>query len=150
MCLSPAVHGFHLYSPLRATSRRLMSSTVRFINQPPAPGHNGGLHWHAWEGKKINRTSTMTTAPTPKPMKLGVPRRPFSDAFGYGMGMKHHCNGSSSTTCMASTIGGRSKAASKENYGLFSAPVWPNKAYKGPSAAAAALPGGTQVIKNFF
>ncbi|PAN09342.1 hypothetical protein PAHAL_2G015400 [Panicum hallii] len=142
-------HGFHLYSPLRATSRRLMSSIVGFINQPPAPELNGGLHWHAWEGKKINRISTMTTAPTPKPMILGVPRRPFRDVFGYGMDMKHHCSGSSSTTCMASTIGGRGKAASsKNNYGLFSGPVWPNKAYKKgrPAAAAAALPGTHHVI----
>jgi hypothetical protein len=77
-----------------------VASIVRFINQPPAPELDGGLHWHdAWEGKKIDRTSTTTTAP--KPMILGVPRRPFSDVFGYGMDMKHHCSGSSSTTCMA-------------------------------------------------
>jgi len=29
-------HGFHLYSPLRATSKSLMASIVRFINQLPA------------------------------------------------------------------------------------------------------------------
>ncbi|RCV09353.1 hypothetical protein SEVIR_2G025400v4 [Setaria viridis] len=144
-------HGFHLYSPLRATSRRLMQSIVRFINQPPAPAPdmNGGLHWHAWaeEGKKINRASTMTT--TPEHVILGVPSRPFRDLFGYGMDMKQHYG--STTTCMAyggtSRIGGHGKAgASKANYGLFTAR--PNKAYKGPSAAAAALPG-TYVIKNF-
>ncbi|RLN36107.1 putative carboxylesterase 13 [Panicum miliaceum] len=44
-------HGFHLYSPLRATSKRLMASIVRFINQPPAPALDDHLHWHAWEGK---------------------------------------------------------------------------------------------------
>ncbi|RLN35182.1 putative carboxylesterase 13 [Panicum miliaceum] len=39
-------HGFHLYSPLRATSRRLMSSFAHFINQPPAPELDDVLHWH--------------------------------------------------------------------------------------------------------
>ena len=91
---------------------------------------------------------------TPELIILGVPSRPFRDIFGYGMDMKHHCTGSSSTTCMASKIGERGKAAStkKANYGLFTGPVRPNKAYKGPAAAAAAaLPGGTQAsIKNFF
>ncbi|KAF8713989.1 hypothetical protein HU200_027979 [Digitaria exilis] len=39
-------HGFHLYNPLRATSRRLMESIVQFINPtPPAPEKNAdGLH----------------------------------------------------------------------------------------------------------
>ncbi|RLN35293.1 putative carboxylesterase 13 [Panicum miliaceum] len=145
-------HGFHLYSPLRATSRRLMESIVRFINQPPAPELDGGLLWHAiMDGKRISRSSTMTT---PELIILGVPSRPFRDIFGYGMDMKHHCSGSSLTTCMAygtSKIGGgRGKAASskKANYGLFTGPVRPNKACKGP--AAAPLPGGTQAIKNFF
>ncbi|KAG2631379.1 probable carboxylesterase 5 [Panicum virgatum] len=139
-------HGFHLYSPLRTTSRRLMASIVHFINQPPAPKLDDGLHS---EGKNIDRTSATTKAP--KPMILGVPRRPFMDVFGYGMEMKHHCSGSSSTTCMAhamSKIGGCGKAASpKKNYGLFSGALWPNKAYKGP---AAALPGTHHVIKNMW
>jgi hypothetical protein len=73
------------------------------------------------------------------------------DVFGYGMEMKHHCSGSSSTTSMAhamSKIGGCGKAASpKKNYGLFSGALWPNKAYKGP---AAALPGTHHVIKNMW
>ncbi|CAL5078100.1 unnamed protein product [Urochloa decumbens] len=68
---------------------------------------------------------------------------------------------SSTTTCMIEAysggtlkIGGeRGKAAAvaafkKAKCGLFTGPVRPNKAYKGPSAAA--LPGGTQVIKNYF
>ncbi|PAN09348.1 hypothetical protein PAHAL_2G016200 [Panicum hallii] len=145
-------HGFHLYSPLRATSRRLMESIVRFINQPPAPELDGGLLWHALDGKRIRRSSTMTA---PELIILGVPSRPFRDIFGYGMDMKHqHCSGSSSTTCMAygtSKIGGgRGKAATskKANYGLFTGPVRPNKAYKGP--AAAALPGGTQAVKSYL
>ncbi|RLN33910.1 putative carboxylesterase 13 [Panicum miliaceum] len=142
-------HGFHLYSPLRATSRRLMSSIVHFINQPPAPELDDVLHWHACGGKKLDRTSATTT----KPMILGVPRRPFMDVFDYGMEMKRHCGGSSSTTCMAHAMSknrGRGKAASpKKNYGIFSGAVWPNKAYKRP-AAAAALPGTHHVIKNMW
>ncbi|CAM0145143.1 unnamed protein product [Urochloa decumbens] len=161
-------HGFHLYSPLRGTSRRLMDSIVRFINnQPPAVGTEvnggGGLdYWHGWEGKKkINRASTVTMSP--EVFILGVPSRPFRDIFGYGMDMKRtiHSSGSSSTTtCMMAAysggtlkIGGeRGKAAAasfkKAKCGLFAGPVRPNKAYNGPSAAA--LPGGTQVIKNYF
>ena len=56
-------HGFHLYSPLRATSKRLMGSLVEFINQQPnsSPGNR---------------------------MVLGVPTTPFKDVFGYGMAMK--------------------------------------------------------------
>ncbi|KAG2640573.1 hypothetical protein PVAP13_2KG104332 [Panicum virgatum] len=149
-------HGFHLYSPLRVTSRRLMESIGRFVNQPPAPEPelelDDDLLWHAsCEGnKKIDRaTSAITTAP--KPIILGVPRRPFMDVFGYGMEMKRHCNGSSSNTCKAYAtlkIGGRGKAASpKKNYGVFSGAVWPNKAYKGP---AAAFPTTHLVIKNVW
>ncbi|KAM3214416.1 hypothetical protein ACQJBY_066734 [Aegilops geniculata] len=56
-------HGFHLYSPLRATSRTLMGSIVEFINQQPS------------------------SSPA-NPMVLGVPTTPFKDVFGYGMAMK--------------------------------------------------------------
>jgi len=113
-------HGFHLYSPLRATSRRLMENIVRFINQPP------------------------------KPMILGVPRRPFMDVFDYGMNMKRRCSDSTTTTCSmayaTSKIGGP-----KKNYGLFSGAVWPTnkQAYKGP-AAAAAFAGTRHLIKNMW
>ena len=125
-------HGFHLYSLLRATSRRLMESIVRFVNQPPTPEPepepelDDGLHWDAsCEGnKKIDRATSATTT-APKPMILGVPRRPFMSRFGYGIEMKHHSSGSSSMTCMAyasSKIGGRGKAASPkklEAYAMF-------------------------------
>ncbi|CAN6170773.1 unnamed protein product [Urochloa humidicola] len=147
-------HGFHLYRPLRVTSKKLMESIVHFINQPPAPELNGGgmHHLHAWEGKKINRTSAIMTAHQPI---WGVPRRPFMDIFDYGMDMKHHCCG---PTCMAAYggasklgggRGGKTAAASQANYGLFTDSVRPKiMRYKGPLAAT--LPGGTQVIKNFF
>ncbi|CAN6202914.1 unnamed protein product [Urochloa humidicola] len=149
-------HGFHLYSPLRDTSRRLMESVVRFINNqsPEVNGGGGGMdyHWHGWEGKnkKMNGTSsTVTKTKTPELVVLGVPSRPFRDIFGYGVDMKrtiHHC---SATLKIG---GGRGKAAAfnKASCGLLiTGPVRHNKAYKGPSAAA--LPGGThQVIKNYF
>ena len=116
-----------------------MESIVRFVNQPE-PELDDGLHWDAsCEGnKKIDRATSATTM-APKPMILGVPRRPFMDVFGYGMEMKHHSSGSSSTTCKAYAtlkIGGRGKPASpKKNYRVFSGAVWPNKAYKGPATA---------------
>ncbi|VAH98968.1 unnamed protein product [Triticum turgidum subsp. durum] len=56
-------HGFHLYSPLRTTSKRLMGSIVEFTNQQP-------------NSSPANR------------MVLGVPTTPFKDVFGYGMAMK--------------------------------------------------------------
>jgi hypothetical protein len=148
-------HGFHLYSPLRATSRRLMESIVRFINKPPAPEVDDCLHWDAsCEGNKKIGRATSATMTAPKPIILCVPRRPFMDVFGYGMEMKRHCSGSSSTTCMAYAmlkIGGRGKAASpKKNYRLFSGAVWPNKAYKGPPAAAALPATHRLVIKNMW
>ncbi|CAN6212992.1 unnamed protein product [Urochloa humidicola] len=147
-------HGFHLYSPLRTTSKRLMESIVRFINNQPAAApplevNGGGLHWHGWEqGKKMNRTSTVTTPP--KLVILGVPSRPFTDLFSYGMGMKRLHSSGSTTTCTTMAyggtsriIGGRGKVAAfnRANYGLS---VGPNK---GPTAAP--LPG-TRVISNFF
>ncbi|XP_073361298.1 probable carboxylesterase 5 [Aegilops tauschii subsp. strangulata] len=56
-------HGFHLYCPLRATSKRLMGSIVEFINQQPS------------------------SSPA-NPMVFGVPTTPFKDVFGYGTTMK--------------------------------------------------------------
>ncbi|CAN6170778.1 unnamed protein product [Urochloa humidicola] len=144
-------HGFHLYSPLRTTSKKLMESIVRFINNQPVvvpPEVNGGGlgYWHGWEGKKMNRTSTVTTPP--ELVILGVPSRPFTDIFSYGMGMKRLHSSGSTMTCVTMAYGGTSRiggcgkvaAFNKANYG-------PNKAYKGPSAAP--LPG-THVINNFF
>ncbi|CAN6196762.1 unnamed protein product [Urochloa humidicola] len=141
-------HGFHLYSPLRATSKKLMESIVRFINNHPlAPP----------EGKKIDRISTTT----PRTI-WGVPRRPFMDVFEYGMQMKrHHSSGSDSTTCMmygtaSSKIGRRggkvAATTNKANYGLFIDSMRPTKVYKKGPLLAAALPRGIHqvMIKNGF
>ncbi|KAF8737318.1 hypothetical protein HU200_014166 [Digitaria exilis] len=154
-------HGFHLYNPLRATSRMLMESIVQFINRPPAPEKNGGLHHlHAWEEKSLSRTTNKTpaaaaAAAATKLVMLGVPSRPFRDVFDYGMDMKEHC---SSPICMSSAAYGgtskfekcgKAKESNKASYGLFKGPVRPNKACKGPAAAAAAFPG-VLGIKNLF
>ena len=118
-----------------------MESIVRFVNQPE-PELDDGLHWDAsCEGnKKIDRATSATTM-APKPMILGVPRRPFMDVFGYGM-----------ANAMLKIGGGRGKAASspKKNYRLFSGAVWPNKAYKVPRAAAALPATHRLVIKNMW
>ncbi|KAF8731306.1 hypothetical protein HU200_016360 [Digitaria exilis] len=156
-------HGFHLYSPLRATSRSLMESIVHFINPtPPAPEKNADGLLHAWEGNKqsssartMNKTSSSTT--TTQLLMLGVPSRPFRDVFGYGedmMKQQPSCTAGPICNCMAPAyrrdtskiIGRRGKfppaaTSNKPNYGLF----------KGPAAAATTLfPGGVHGIKNFF
>ncbi|CAN6202911.1 unnamed protein product [Urochloa humidicola] len=140
-------HGFHLYSPLRDTSRRLMESIVRFINnQPEVNAH------------KMNGTSSTVRTATPELVILGVPSRPFRDIFGYGMDMKKLHHSVSTKTCMmacggtSSKGGRREKAAAtfnKANYGLFTCPMGPNKAYKKGPSAAAAVPSGTQIMRNF-
>ena len=62
-------HGFHLFSPLRATSKMLMKNIVQFINHPK-----------------------------PQPTVLvGVPARPFNDVMGYGIRMKRWGHQSSSS-----------------------------------------------------
>jgi hypothetical protein len=128
-------HGFHLYSPLRATSRKLMDSIVHFINQPPPE-------------IELELEHELHVA-THQPIVLGVPSRPFRDIFDYGTDMKRLTG----TACRA--YEGPSKfrrgnlaASNKVKYGLFvTGPLRPNKAYKGP--ATTALPS-TRVVKNFF
>ncbi|KAF7005395.1 hypothetical protein CFC21_020524 [Triticum aestivum] len=87
-------HGFHLYAPLRATSKKLMKSIVQFIN------HRATLPSPAMV---IPEGSAETM--------LGVPSRPFKDIFGYGMRMKRW-----SGTSFGLKVG-RAKA-STTSYGL--------------------------------
>ncbi|KAF8647704.1 hypothetical protein HU200_065344 [Digitaria exilis] len=85
-------HGFHLYNPLRATSRRLMESIVHFVNRPSsAPEKNGGLHFRAWEGTSssmdtatlLAATATTTKHPRPSPNPIYLaPRSPASRVSG--------------------------------------------------------------------
>ncbi|WVZ61709.1 hypothetical protein U9M48_011539 [Paspalum notatum var. saurae] len=142
-------HGFHLYSPLRATSRKLMDSIVNFINPPPPElmtNSRGFFHVGA---------PAAATAGAPQPLILGVPSRPYRDIFGYGMDMKQHCTVPSAyaatATSSASSKTGRGNAYNKQaKYGLFNGPLMrPNKPYRQGASAVALLPTGTRVINNF-
>ncbi|WVZ61710.1 hypothetical protein U9M48_011540 [Paspalum notatum var. saurae] len=144
-------HGFHLYSPLRGTSRKLMDSIVNFINPPPPElmtNSRGFFHVGA---------PAAATPGAPQPLILGVPSRPYKDIFGYGMDMKQHCTVASAsaatvTATSASSKTGRGNAYNKQaKYRLFNGPLMrPNKPYRQGASAAALLPTGTQVINNFF
>ncbi|KAF2923144.1 2-hydroxyisoflavanone dehydratase [Oryza sativa Japonica Group] len=106
-------HGFHLYSPLRATSRRLMESIVRFINQPshsPAP-----LRWPATILSELHDT---TDSPQ---ILLPMPTREYKAVFIDRLEKRTKTGASSanSTAANASLTIGRGKLATKKSYGLF-------------------------------
>ncbi|XP_052163238.1 probable carboxylesterase 2 [Oryza glaberrima] len=106
-------HGFHLYSPLRATSRRLMESIVRFINQPspsPAP-----LRWPATILSQLHDT---TDSPQ---ILLPMPTRKYKAVFIDRLEKRTKTGASSatSTAVNASLAIGRGKLATKKSYGLF-------------------------------
>ncbi|KAG0541489.1 hypothetical protein BDA96_02G020900 [Sorghum bicolor] len=141
-------HGFHLYSPLRATSRKLMESIVHFINQPPQPPPPElEVELHAadawgWEGLHVG---------THRRVVLGVPSRPFRDIFDYGMDMKRVTGTACRAYEGASRIGRGNLAASNKvkKCGLFvTGSVRPNKAVA--AATTTMLPGTRVIIKNFF
>ncbi|XBI75769.1 hypothetical protein VPH35_069096 [Triticum aestivum] len=89
-------HGFHLYSPLRATGKRLMGSLVEFINQQP------------------------TSSPANPMVVLGVPTTPCKDVFGYGMAMKAWCTRSSMPRNTATSLKIGRAGPSNTRYRLFS------------------------------
>uniref|UniRef100_A0A0E0ILS9 Alpha/beta hydrolase fold-3 domain-containing protein n=1 Tax=Oryza nivara TaxID=4536 RepID=A0A0E0ILS9_ORYNI len=106
-------HGFHLYSPLRATSRRLMESIVQFINQPshsPAP-----LRWPATILSQLHDT---TDSPQ---ILLPMPTREYKAVFIDRLEKRTKTGASSanSTAVNASLTIGRGKLATKKSYGLF-------------------------------
>jgi acetyl esterase/lipase len=130
-------HGFHLYNPLRATSKMLMESIVQFVNQrtalalPLPAALLPELHeLHACEGKTSD--SEMNSA---KPIP-GVPARPYIDIFGYGMAMKYW-SGQKSMPRGSLHIG--QAKASRTRYGLFLGGTRPNKTNKVSLSAAAPL-----------
>ncbi|XP_020149142.1 probable carboxylesterase 5 [Aegilops tauschii subsp. strangulata] len=139
-------HGFHLYNPLRATSKVLMESIVQFINQrtslPLPAALLPELHeLHAYGGKKMD--------PCCLPI-LGVPTRPYMDVFGYGVAMKASSvpKGMTRTSCLH---GGQGRRASKTRYGLSLgyAIRLNNKTNTRFSLSATATPG-TCVSHNFI
>ncbi|CAM0913755.1 unnamed protein product [Alopecurus aequalis] len=102
-------HGFHLYSPLRATSKRLMNAVVEFINQPPEtiwtpPTAAALLDQHRrytlqeFEGKE---------ALTPCHWGLSLPTRPFHSIMAsgadMGVGISSMPSNSLKITCHAKT-----------------------------------------------
>uniref|UniRef100_A0ACD6AMG3 Uncharacterized protein n=1 Tax=Avena sativa TaxID=4498 RepID=A0ACD6AMG3_AVESA len=132
-------HGFHLFRPLRATSKNLMKRIVQFINQPgPTP------------------SSTTTVMPDQagdcwsyRPM-LGVPTRPFKDIFGYGMNMKRWSNNGSSVTTTNSlmVVGPRPKLSSPRIFSNPPAGAGPQRRYRGPFPII--IPGRDYVMKTLF
>ncbi|CAM0870665.1 unnamed protein product [Alopecurus aequalis] len=130
-------HGFHLYNPLRASSKILMDSIVQFINQPTAlplpaaflPELN---QLHACQGKRMDSRCL--------PSILGVPARPYMDVFGYGMVMKD-------TTTHNSHLQIGSGRASKTStrYGSFL-----GRLTKTPKASLSATVQASSVLHNFI
>jgi acetyl esterase/lipase len=129
-------HGFHLYNPLRATSRKLVDSIVEFVNHrdmamPLPAAFLPELHvLEACEGKTDFAKRIM-----------GVPTRPYMDVFGYGVAMKR----TNSTTFSSRLQIGQGKT-SKTRYGLFSGRLTPKT--KGVSFSATV--SGRSVLKNMF
>ncbi|KAF7005404.1 hypothetical protein CFC21_020530 [Triticum aestivum] len=105
-------HGFHLYNPLRATSKILMESIVRFINQRTALPLPKLHELHACQGKtKASSPGDMDTAVQPV---LGVPTRPYIDVHGYGTSMR--VTDVTRSSCLRI---GNGRKASKTSFGLF-------------------------------
>ncbi|KAM3195585.1 hypothetical protein ACQJBY_071625 [Aegilops geniculata] len=119
-------HGFHLYSPLKATSKRLMGSLVEFISQQP-------------------------TSPPANPMVvLGVPTTPFKDVVGYGVAMKASCTRSSMARSSATSLKIGRAGPSNTRYRLISGRLrmTAGKAHH-KDLLSAAVPWSC-VINNFF
>jgi hypothetical protein len=95
---------FHLYSPLRATSKELMECVVQFINYQPAPVALQG-ETETWDGEMAYSM-------------FGVPSRPFKDIFGYGELMEIG-DGRSSVACDSLKTAQPLVTPTKKRYGLF-------------------------------
>uniref|UniRef100_A0A0E0LLH9 Alpha/beta hydrolase fold-3 domain-containing protein n=1 Tax=Oryza punctata TaxID=4537 RepID=A0A0E0LLH9_ORYPU len=75
-------HGFHLYSPLRATSRRLMESIVQFINQRSTTATSP---WPAGVLPELHQCSPLRAR---KGKVLSVPSRPYQGVFLNGLDLQ--------------------------------------------------------------
>ncbi|CAM0870349.1 unnamed protein product [Alopecurus aequalis] len=107
-------HGFHLSNPLRKTSKVLMESIVRLVNQPSAWPLPAALLPELNELHGCQERGTIAGAPT----------RPYLDTFGYGMAMKHP-KSTTPASCLQIAQGKASKTA---GYGSFLGPVRPTRA----------------------
>ncbi|XP_052163272.1 probable carboxylesterase 3 [Oryza glaberrima] len=123
-------HGFHLYSPLRATSKRLMQSIVQFINQPPspcppppAPAPSPAMRWPATILPELDEWSSTYSDDTANSSQilLGMPARAYKAIFVDRMDRKAAKTGrlSSNPTVNASlSIGPSGKASKTSCYGM--------------------------------
>uniref|UniRef100_A0A0E0LLI1 Alpha/beta hydrolase fold-3 domain-containing protein n=1 Tax=Oryza punctata TaxID=4537 RepID=A0A0E0LLI1_ORYPU len=110
-------HGFHLYSPLRATSKKLMQSIVHFINQPNPPAPPPAMRWPATILPELDEWSTYSddTANSSQ-ILLGMPSRSYKAIFVDRMNKKKV---SYNPTVNASLSIGRSGKATKTScYGI--------------------------------
>ncbi|XP_044350781.1 probable carboxylesterase 3 [Triticum aestivum] len=144
-------HGFHLYNPMRATSKTLMESIIQFINQRPAlplpaafPPERHELHLHACQGK--DQTSYSAVQPI-----LGVPTRPYVDVFGYGVAMKDSSGPKNTTRTSCLQIGGHERRSSPRTrrYGLsLGHPITSNMRF--PLSATTSPGGGCVHFHKFM
>ncbi|KAI5008902.1 hypothetical protein ZWY2020_009950 [Hordeum vulgare] len=139
-------HGFHLYNPLRATSKVLMETIVQFINQrtvlPLPAALLPELHeLHACGAKKMN-----TCLPI-----LGVPARPYMDVFGYWMAMKTSSVPNDMTRACCLHVGqGRRASKTRYDLSLVHAIRNNNKTKMRFSSLSATAALGTCVSPNFI
>ncbi|KAG8080299.1 hypothetical protein GUJ93_ZPchr0007g2999 [Zizania palustris] len=124
-------HGFHLYSPLRATSRNLMENVVQFINQSAASPRP--RPWPASVVPELH--GEYPTSSRARNVLLSVPTRPYNAVFLNGLDMKarpRRCQRPMAIT-NAST-----PSHDKKSFGLFLARAKPNNltASKGPLSAS--------------
>ncbi|XP_040382371.1 probable carboxylesterase 2 [Oryza brachyantha] len=139
-------HGFHLYRPLRATSRKLMKSIAQFINQPPAtapapptPAPATPLRWPETILSELDEwrsTYDDGAAPNSSQILLGMPTRAYKAIFIDASEKKASTgHGSSNTAVVASLTIGRSRSASKTSYGIPWSATTAAHSYRGVAAA---------------
>ncbi|XP_051201900.1 probable carboxylesterase 2 [Lolium perenne] len=139
-------HGFHLYNPLRATSKKLMESIVQFVNQRSVLPLPAAMlpELHELHGYGGNKTSEEGETDDCDHLTLSVPARPYIDIFGYGMAMKNWSGRKSMASgCLQIGLG----RTSNTTYGPSLGGVRPNKTNRLSLPAAAP---GSSIIKNFF
>uniref|UniRef100_A0A0D9WZN3 Alpha/beta hydrolase fold-3 domain-containing protein n=1 Tax=Leersia perrieri TaxID=77586 RepID=A0A0D9WZN3_9ORYZ len=143
-------HGFHLYSPLRATSRRLMESIVQFINHrsesETASGWPAGVLPELHECAPLRACKGKVSRAQPL---LSVPSRPYQGVFLNGLDLQARRGPRAMEINSSLTIGLRKM--SNRGFGLFTARPKPNncKASMGTLSASASV-SSTTVGKNFL
>ncbi|KAF0905300.1 hypothetical protein E2562_003898 [Oryza meyeriana var. granulata] len=138
-------HGFHLYNPLRATSRKLMDAIVQFINQSTTSSP-----WPASVLPELHECSPMGACKgkvsKAHPL-LSVPSRPYQGVFLNGPYLRAWLGPSAMEIKSALRVG--PDKAPEKGLGLFTAWAKPNnfRASKGPLSA---IVSRSTMAKNFF